>query len=64
MDGLITREWEISILQMLKRNGARLATEEVAGKFDGYTEAWLRDSLPITSLKELMDLVRSDEENK
>jgi hypothetical protein len=62
MDGDLARQWETSILQMLKLHGAKLAPEEVAGKFDGYTEAWLRDSLPITSLKELMDLVRKDED--
>jgi hypothetical protein len=61
MDGLITREWETSILQMLRRHGAKLAPEEVAGKFDGYTEAWLLDSLRVKSLKDLMDMVREDE---
>jgi hypothetical protein len=64
MDGLIAREWETSILQMLKRHGAKLSPDEVAGKFDGYTEAWLRDSMPITSLTELMDLVHADEDSK
>ena len=61
MDGLIAREWETSILQMLKRNGAKLAPEEVVGKFDGYTEAWLTNSYPVKSLRELMDTVRKDE---
>ena len=64
MDGLIAREWETSILQMLKRHGAKLAPEEVAGKFDGYTEAWLHDSLPIDSLKALMIMVHEDEINE
>jgi hypothetical protein len=49
---------------MLKRHGAKLSPDEVAGKFDGYTEAWLRDSMPITSLTELMDLVHADEDSK
>ena len=31
---------------------------EVAGKFDGYSEAWTKDSFHMTSLKELMDKVR------
>jgi hypothetical protein len=61
MDGLIARQWETSILQMLKRHGAKLGPEEVAGKFDGYSGAWLADSMPATSLKELMDLVHEDE---
>ena len=62
MDGLIAREWETSILQMLKRHGARLAPEEVAGKFDGYTEAWLTASYGAKSLRELMDTVQRDED--
>lgn len=62
MDGLIAREWETSILQMLKRHGAKLAPKEVVGKFDGYTEAWTTDSSPADSLKHLMELVRQDED--
>lgn len=63
MDGLIAREWETSILQMLKRGGAKLAVEGIAGKFDGYSEAWLAQTFPATSLRELMDLVIKDEED-
>jgi hypothetical protein len=61
MDGLIAREWETSILQMLKRSGAKLAAEEVAGKFDGYTEAWITESFAVNSLAELMQKVQDDE---
>ena len=61
MDGLIAREWEISILQMLKRHGAKLAPEEIAGKFDGYTEAWTTHSFSSYSLRHMMDLVLEDE---
>jgi hypothetical protein len=62
MDGLIARDWETSILQMLKRHGATLASGEVAGKFDGYTEAWIMASFPASSLHELMEKVKDDEE--
>ena len=61
MDGLIAREWESSILHMLKRHGAKLAPEEVAGKFDGYTEAWLTNSYEVRTLRELMKAVERDE---
>ena len=61
MDGLIAQKWETSILKMLKRNGAKLATQEVAGKFEGYTEAWLTASFPADSLKYLMEKVHEDE---
>ena len=64
MDGLIAREWETSILQMLKRRGATLAPKEVAGKFDGYTEAWIRDTFPAKTLNELMHMVREFEDSK
>ena len=61
MDGLLAYEWEQSILRMLKNRGAELGREDIAGKFDGYTESWVADSFPVTSIKELMDLVNEDE---
>lgn len=61
MDGLIAQKWETSILKMLKRSGAKLATQGVAGKFEGYTEAWLTASFPADSLKYLMNKVLDDE---
>ena len=60
MDGLVAREWETSILHMLKRHGAKLAPEEVAGKFDGYTEAWIESSYRAQSLMQMMNNVRDD----
>jgi len=54
--------WETSILQMLKRHGAKLAPAEVAGKFDGFTEAWLTGSYEAKSLRDLMDAVQNDED--
>jgi hypothetical protein len=34
----------------------------IAGKFDGYSEAWARRSYPVKKLKDLMDLVRASED--
>lgn len=62
LDGLLVMSWETSILQMLKRHGAKLAPAEVAGKFDGYTEAWLTGSYEAKSLRDLMDAVQNDED--
>jgi len=62
MDGLLAQGWETSILEMLKKRGAKLATDNVAGKFDGYTEAWMQSSLPVKSIKELMRMVEEDEQ--
>lgn len=63
MDGLIARQWEKSILEMLKRNGAKVGSDEIAGRFDGYTETWSMSSYPCKSLAQLMNSVRQDEEN-
>ncbi|MCX5939370.1 MAG: zinc-ribbon domain-containing protein, partial [Cyanobium sp. LacPavin_0920_WC12_MAG_62_9] len=40
MDGHLTQQWETAILRMLKAKGADLSNDKVAGKFDGYSEAW------------------------
>jgi hypothetical protein len=64
MDGQLTRDWETSILQMLTNNGAKLAPDNVAGKFDGYTESWVAKSFPTKSLRELMDKVQNDESDQ
>jgi hypothetical protein len=64
MEGDLARQWETDILRMLRRKGAALANSEIAGKFTGYTESWMKASFPISNLKELMQLVRTDEESK
>jgi hypothetical protein len=61
MDGYLTRDWETSILRMLKKSGAALAAEDIAGKFDGYTEAWIEETFPVRSLRELMNFVEDSE---
>lgn len=64
MDGLIAREWETSILRMLKFNKADLSNSKIAGKFDGYSEAWSQSTFQAKSIKELMRLTEEFEENK
>ena len=61
MDGLLSYEWEQSILRLLKTSGADLGRDSIAGKFDGYTESWVEKSFPVESIKELMDLVKVSE---
>ena len=61
MDGLIVREWETSILQMLRANGADISNSKIAGKFDGYTEAWSQSTFEVSSIKELMRLTEDFE---
>ena len=62
MDGLIAREWETSILRMLKSKGADLSNHKIAGKFDGYSEAWSKSTFEVKSIKELMRMTEEFEE--
>ena len=64
MNGDLARQWETDILKMLRAKGANLGNHKIAGRFSGYTESWMKNSYPATSLKELMQLVRTDEETK
>ena len=61
MQGGLTHQWEQDILHALQRRGVRLSPEHVAGKFSGYTEAWIQEDFPAKSLAELMQLVHDDE---
>jgi hypothetical protein len=64
MDGHLTQQWETAILRMLKAKGANLANEKIAGKFDGYSEAWSKSTFKAKSIQELMRLTEEFEENK
>ena len=63
MDGHLTQQWERAILRMLKAKGADLSNSKIAGKFDGYSEAWSKSTFPVKSIKELMRLTEEFEEN-
>lgn len=62
MDGHLTQNWETSILRMLKAKGADLSNAKIAGKFDGYSEAWSKSTFEVKSIKELMRLTEEFEE--
>jgi hypothetical protein len=61
MDGHLTQQWETAILRMLKSKGADLSNAEIAGKFDGYSEAWSKATFDAKSIKELMLLTEEFE---
>lgn len=61
MDGHLTQQWETAILRMLKAKGADLSNEKIAGKFDGYSEAWSKSTFEVSSIKELMRLTEEFE---
>jgi hypothetical protein len=63
MDGYLTQQWETAILRMLKAKGADLANNRIAGKFDGYSEAWSQSTFPVESIKELMRLTEEFEDS-
>ena len=62
MDGHLTQQWETAILRMLKAKGADLSNAKIAGKFDGYSEAWSKSTFEAKSIKELMRLTEEFEE--
>ena len=61
MDGHLTQQWETAILRMLKAKGADLSNAAIAGKFDGYSEAWSKSTFEPKSIKELMRLTEEFE---
>jgi hypothetical protein len=62
MDGHLSQQWETAILRMLKANGADLSNDKIAGKFDGYSEAWSKSTFEVKSIKDLMQLTEDFEE--
>lgn len=63
MDGQATKNWETAILRMLKAKGADLSNKKIAGKFDGYSEAWSKSTFEAISISELMGLTENFEDN-
>ena len=63
MEGHLTQQWETAILRMLKAKGADLSNDKIAGKFDGYSEAWSKSTFEVSSIKELMRLTEEFEES-
>ena len=52
------RDWELAILKMLMASDAVVGSTDVAGVFDGYTEAWMASFHPASSLSDLIEKVR------
>jgi hypothetical protein len=64
MNGKTAVATEKAILRMLKAKGADLSNSNIAGKFDGYSEAWSKSTFPVKSIKELMRLTEEFEEGR
>jgi len=61
MDGHLTQKLERDILHALEKRGAILGHKAGIEKFDGYSEAWTKKSLNVTSIKQILDWVYEDE---
>jgi hypothetical protein len=61
MEGHLAQQLELAILHAVERRGAVLGHKAAIEKFDGYSEAWTKDSLPVTSFKQLLDWVYEDD---
>ena len=59
--GEVAHQWEQGILKYLHSHGAVSTFDAGLEKFNGCTEAWLRESFPATSLSELRRLVDDEE---
>jgi hypothetical protein len=64
IEGHLIQQWESAILRMLKAKGADLSNSAIAGKFDGYSEAWSKNKFPVGSLKEIMRLTQEYEDGE
>ena len=61
MEGHLAQQLETAILHAVERRGAVLGHKADIEKFDGYSEAWTKDSLKVTSIKQLLDWVYEDD---
>ena len=61
IEGHLAQQLETAILHAVERRGAVLGHKAQIQKFDGYSEAWTKASLKVTSIKQLLDWVYEDE---
>jgi hypothetical protein len=61
MEGHLVAKLETSILHAVERRGALLGRDAGVDNFDGYSEAWIRSSLPVSEIKQLLEWVYEDD---
>lgn len=59
LDGDLCYNWEQSIVRYVRASG--VAEPALAGRFEGFTEAWSTTELRVTSVRELRESVLADE---
>lgn len=57
MPGDHTADLERAALKVMKSRGADLGRRRIGGGFDGYTESWTRESLNVSSIKEILNWI-------
>ena len=62
MEGHLAQQLETAILLAVGLRGAVLGHKAQIEKFDGYSEAWTKDSLSVSNLKQLLDWVYEDDD--
>lgn len=60
MNGLSTRELETKSLRYLKKIKAQDGVENIAGKFDGYSESWFEVKFAIKSIDQLRKVLKHE----
>jgi hypothetical protein len=63
MEGHLAQELETAILHAIERRGAILGHKAQIDKFDGYSEAWMKDSLMVTDFKQILAWVYKDDQS-
>ena len=61
LDGHHIQDMETAALRSLKKRKAIFANDVGGQVFDGWTEAWIKSSLTVTSIKQILDWVYEDE---
>lgn len=61
MEGHLANDLETAMLRALKKRGAVFANKAGGERFDGWSEAWLSTSLPVSSISEILDFVYEDD---
>lgn len=62
IDGVLARDLERECLRSLTKRNAKFVKDIDMERFDGWTESWTKDSLDVSSFRQLLDWVYEDDE--
>ena len=58
---LLAKQLESQMLHILKKKSARFVNKMHGQRFSGYSEAWTKQSLNVTSIKQILAWVYEDD---